>query len=351
MPFNQLLYQKIKNLGLGLILMSIVFAGCQSRLSDQNQKADAVTQAVDSIEIVTNLIKQDSADSELFEIRSRLFLKNGQIDPAFRDLSYAIDKNPNDPELFILLGDIYFITGQKENCLSSYRKAGALDPKSLVPVLKLAETHLIMREFETAEQFIDIALNMDINNPKAYYLRGIQKMETGDTTLALTNLKIAGNLDSTYYETFMQIGTLYTSLNDTTAIDYYKAALKALPDEERALFMLGFTYQSMGDFEKAIAIYRKVNELYPSNKRAYYNSGYINMVEFRDFEIAKDDFRQAIAIDPSYVEAVYNLGRIYEETGEYDLARNHYRQALELRTNYPLAIDGLNRLDDLQYSD
>jgi len=65
-----------------------------------------------------------------------------------------------------------------------------------------------------------------------------------------------------------------------------------------------------------------------------------------DFEQAKEAFHQAINIDPSYFEAVYNLGRINEETGDYDLARIQYKQALELETNYPLAIEGLNRLDD-----
>lgn len=350
MLINQLLYQKMKIVVFGFFCLTLLLTGCQSEISNKDQKNNSSIQAVDSIDLVTNQIKLDSTNADLFATRSRLYLKKGKVDPAFRDISYAIDKNPNDPGLFILLGDIYFITGQKENCLSSYRKAGAMDPKSLIPVLKLAETHLILQEFETAAQFIDIALNLDINNPKAYYLRGIQRMEMGDTTLALRNLKIAGNLDSNYYETFMQIGTIYSYLNDTSAIDYYKAALKAQPEEERALFMLGYSYQEKGDYDKAISIYQKINELYPANKRAFYNSGYISMVEMRDFEVAKDAFRQAIAIDPSYVEAVYNLGRIYEETGDFDLARNQYRQALELKTNYPLAIDGLNRLDDLQYS-
>ncbi len=346
----QLLYQMIKNLVYVTIVFSVFLFGCHSNTSDNQEQEETKNISVDSLDILTNLIKQDSANHNLFAKRARLHLKRGRIDPAFRDLSYAIDINPNDPDLFILLGDIYFITGKKENCLSSYRKAGALDPKSLTPVLKLAETHLILKEYETANQFIDIALNMDVNNAKAYYLRGIQSMETRDTVNALLNLQIAGNIDTNYYEAFMQIGSLYNALNDTLAIAYYNLALKVIPNDEQAMFLLAFSYQEKGEFDKALNYYQKLTALYPTNALAYYNTGYINMVEIMDFEAAKDAFRQAILLDPAYVEAVYNLGRIYEETDEYNLARKQYMQALELETNYPLAIEGLNRLDDLQIS-
>ncbi|HDO27438.1 MAG TPA: tetratricopeptide repeat protein, partial [Bacteroidetes bacterium] len=73
--------------------------------------------------------------------------------------------------------------------------------------------------------------------------------------------------------------------------------------------------------------------------------------EKQEFENAIDAFQQAIAIDPSYVEAVYNLGRTYEAMGQYDKAREQYKLALKLKSNYPLAIDGMNRLDAIKFPD
>jgi tetratricopeptide (TPR) repeat protein len=275
-------------------------------------------------------------------------MQKGKIDQALRDLNQAIELNPEDSDLFILLGDVYFIIGKKENCISSYKKALKLNPNSETPLIKLAETYLILKDYEEAKKYIDFALSNDVNNQKAYYLKGVGLMETGDTTEALINLKIAGNLDSTYYEAFMQTGTIYTAKNDNQAIDYYKAALKARPDDERALLLLALSYQYNDNFDKSIRIYKYINQLYPDNKTAYFNTGSIYMIEKHDFDSAVDAFREAINIDPSYVEAVYNLGRIYEERGDYQAAGNQYRQALELKTNYPLAIEGLNRLDAIR---
>lgn len=331
------------NVFLFVFVLSVI--GCQSGGSDKTTDEEKAVTVADSVEVLTSLISLDSANYQLFSKRSRLYLKKGQVDQAFRDLSYAIDMNPTDPELFILLGDIYFIIGKKDNCLSSYRKAAELDPESETPLLKLAETHLILKEYDQASSYISRTLLLNINNPVAYYLKGIQEVEIGDTVSALLDLKIAGNLDTTYYESFMQIGVLYNAMNDSLAIDYYKLALKAIPDEGRALFLLGVSYQNNNNFEQALETYQKITSLYPSNQFAFFNTGYIYMVEMMDFENAKEAFRRAIAIDPNYVDAVYNLGRIFEETGEYDLAKTQYRQALELETNYPLAIEGLNRLD------
>ena len=88
----------------------------------------------------------------------------------------------------------------------------------------------------------------------------------------------------------------------------------------------------------------KLNNIYLLNKWAFYNKGYILLVEYELFDEAADAFQQALNIDPSFVDAVYNLGRTYEAQGLYEEAVVKYRQALELETNYPLAIDGLNRL-------
>jgi tetratricopeptide (TPR) repeat protein len=79
--------------------------------------------------------------------------------------------------------------------------------------------------------------------------------------------------------------------------------------------------------------------------------GYISLVEIHDVDGAINLFQQAVAAAPGYYEAVYNLGRAYEEKKMYHEARIQYKQALELKTNYPLAIDALNRLDEIQYPD
>jgi tetratricopeptide (TPR) repeat protein len=246
---------------------------------------------------------------------------------------------------------VYFILGQTDNSLNSYKKAFEIDRNKIQPLLSLAEAYLVLQDYEQSLRYLDLAASVDVNNPKTYYLKGILKMETGDTLEALTNLKIAGNIDSNYFEALMQTGSILSSLQDTTAVVYYRKALKVNPGDERALFLTALSLQENGDFDEALDLYSEVNTLNPQNKNAHFNTGYIYMVELEDYDAAILAFQKAITIDPAFVRAVYNLGRSYEAKGMYDEARVQYKQALGLETNYPLAVDGLNRLDKIQFGE
>lgn len=327
-----------------IAIFIMAFSSCEQQQPDSTDKEESYVSKADSIDIVTQLIAKDSGDYNLFLKRASLNLESGKVDPAFRDVNMALDIKPNAADNFLLLSDLYFVLGNVESAVSALRKAAELDPKDEKAYIKLAETYLVIKNYSMARKSADIALTINLDNGDAYFLKGISFLEEGDTNRALTNLRIASNLDTANYRTLMQLGSIYQQLNDTIAMDYFHASLRAKPDDETALFNMGRLYQELGDYEKAMSYYEKVTNLYPMNKWACYNKGYILLVEYEDFEAAASLFQQALTIDPAYVEAVYNLGRTYEAQGLYTEAVIQYRQALELHTNYPLAIEGLNRL-------
>ncbi|HEY9114722.1 MAG TPA: tetratricopeptide repeat protein, partial [Bacteroidales bacterium] len=329
-----------------LLFFSTVFLFSCGSFSNKQDKPAAGTNALDSLEILTKLIVKDSSNFQYFEKRAYYYLQRGNIDPAFRDLSYALELQPNEPSLYLMLSDIYFLLGKTENSISALKKAYQLEPESEKAFLKLSERYLMLQNYENALAYAERAISMNLENSDGYYYKGIVKMETGDTLAALNNLKIACNLDTLNYKAFMQVGGLLSVLNDTNAEGYYIGALKAKPGDESALFLLALLYQNQLKFEKALEAYQVINEFYPDNQRAFFNLGYIYLVELNEPEKAADAFRQAIVIYPKYLEAIYNLGRTYEELGQYDLAREQYRKSLDLLPNYPLAVKGLNRLDD-----
>jgi superkiller protein 3 len=326
-----------------VFLFVFSLAGCQSGDRNTKKGKNPVT-AADSLEIVTEMIRQDSSDYQLYLQRAHLNVELGKIDPAFRDVNRALELNSQAPETFVLLSDLYFIMGNAEDAIAALKKAAELNPRNEVPYIKLAETYLILKNYSMAQKSTDVALSINVNNEQAYFLKGVAFMEQGDTVNAVTNLRISANLDTNNFAAYMQLAAIYQQQHDSVAINYYKDALKARPDDEKALFGLARFCQELGRLDEALTYYNKVNELYPGNKEAWFNSGYIYLVEKEDYTQALHYFKQAVYVDPAYVEAVYNLGRTYEAQGKYDEAAAQYRQALELHTNYPLAIEGLNRM-------
>lgn len=329
------------------VLLLAVFAiiGCEN---NNTTKTTYNTAPEDSVSILTSLISKDSANDALFTRRAELYLQKGNIDPALRDIQSALKLNPENSELFILLSDVYMVLGQTENSIASLKKAFRLNPDTDVPFLKLSEIYLLLEDPTTALNYVNEAISINRHNAESYYLKAMCLMENRDTNQAITNFRISANYDSTNYMTFMQLGAIFTSRHDTSSKDYFHKALLIQPDDERAMYYLAMYYQEHGDYDEAIKMYSRITELYSENKRAYYNMGYLYLVEFEDFENAKLMFEKAIQVSPGFVEAVYNLGRTLEAMGDYNGAREQYWKAIEILPNYPLAVQSLNRLDEIQ---
>ena len=339
-----------KNIGLIISISIWLLFGCTANQENKKPAGDAAQETTisDSLEILSQLIQKDSTDYKLFLRRAAYQVDRGNIDPALRDLMQALELNKDDPQIYLLLSDIYFLLEKPHNSIDALQKVLKIDPKNEIALLKLSEIYLLKAEYRTAQQFAESAIRINGESAEGYYLKAIARLEAGDTTDALNNLKISARLDTMNYMTFMQIAAIYNSRKDTIAKDYYVKALIARPNDERALYLLGMYYQETGDFANALQTYKVLTDNYPEHINAIYNSGYIYLVELEDFESAEQVFQQVIEINPAHVQSVYNLGRTYEAMGLYNKAHLQYREALRLLPNYPLAIQGLNRLDELE---
>jgi len=104
-----------------VFLFVFSLAGCQSGDRNTKKGKNPVT-AADSLEIITEMIRQDSSDYQLYLQRAHLNVKLGKIDPAFRDVNRALELNSQAPETFVLLSDLYFIMGNAEDAIAALKK-------------------------------------------------------------------------------------------------------------------------------------------------------------------------------------------------------------------------------------
>jgi len=93
------------------------------------------------------------------------------------------------------------------------------------------------------------------------------------------------------------------------------------------------TYYSMsGDYDKAIAMYKKSIKLNPVDEKARNNLGnvYRNIGLYGE---AMEKYDEALKINPYLVEAYNNLGILYVNKGLYEEAIREYMLALEINPN------------------
>jgi len=88
-----------------------------------------------------------------------------------------------------------------------------------------------------------------------------------------------------------------------------------------------------------VDLYRRALELAIGQpEEVHLNIGNLYMDHLRDTERAKEEFNRALAINPRYAGAYYNLGNLAEQSGDRQLATEFFGKCLELEPANPSAL-------------
>jgi hypothetical protein len=109
---------------------------------------------------------------------------------------------------------------------------------------------------------------------------------------------------------------LALSDNSETEASCYRKALELYPDFFKAHNRLGEVYEAWGEYESAIAEFKRASEdpLYADPRN---NLGQIYRRQGK-YDLAAEELNKAIAIEPDYPEAQNQLRYVYRRMGEFD---------------------------------
>ena len=130
----------------------------------------------------------------------------------------------------------------------------------------------------------------------------------------------------------------------TVAIVNYKKSLEVYPTAEAHTF-LGWTYSFMERFDQAIKECKRAIAINPDLGNPYNDIG-AYLIEKGCFEEALPFLSKAIKATQydSYCFPHYNVGRIWEEKGNYGRAIRSYRRSLKENPNYRPARIAIRKL-------
>ncbi len=332
----------------GLVL--IIFACNNTPKPETNHVTDEPTAPVtinDAIRILTDSIIKDSTDSHLYLSRAKAYFANEQVGQAMVDINKALQQDPNNIDTYLLLADVYYALGDQDNIASTLNRAVSINALDARPLVKLAELNLLQQNFNLAFAYVDKALGLSSYNPKAYFVKGMSCMAyKQDTANALRNFLLAAEQDEDFYDPVEQISRIYAVQQPSYALEYLRKAQKRFPDMPTARYELAMYLQSHGEPEEALAHYDTILMKYPYNYIVLFNKGYVNYVYLMDNEAALEHFNRALTINPDYIDAKYNKGRVLEQMGDYSQAIEIYKDVLKTQPNYKLAVDALNRVQN-----
>ena len=205
-------------------------------------------------------------------------------------------------------------------------QAIAIDPDFVEAHYYLAlmfqHTNWFYREAEQWNTYLSLIEKTDITSPQvkqnlahAYYRLGYNSYENGD-----------------YEQSLIYFLNSIREYPDLIASNYWAARVFYEADDlGNSLYYWRRVLELDYHYPKAQYFYDKVEASLKYGKEAYnwYEQGY-NEYEKKNYSRAIDSYRQAVRLNPKFVDAYYWLGRVYFDLGEYQQAISNYKQVLIL---------------------
>jgi len=333
-----------------LILFCLLTGALSSCTNKPNSDESEKVQSLDTmdsenkLQALNNMIANSPDDAKAYYERALIFIQKNILQQAFKDLSMATILDSTNPDYFLMLADVSFRGLQIQQSVKAFEKCLNLDPENIEANLKLSELYMYLKAYPKAIEYANEALRIDSRRSKAYFIKGFVYKESGDTNRAISSFTTVTELDPQNYDAYIQLGILYAAKDNDLALQYYTNALRVRPASEEALYNRGLYYQESGLLEKAEEDYKAIIAKNSNYVDAYYNLGFIALVNKKDYPEAIKQFSAALKADQNYVEAFYNRGLAYEYSGDKDAAIKDYRSALSIFPTYALAKERLSGL-------
>ncbi len=237
--------------------------------------------------------------------QASVLIELGQEDEALLLLSDVLPEDEEYVQALLALADYYQMTGLAETALSKIKEAHALLPTE--PVIRFAYAELLLDSGKFGE-----AANLYLELKK-------EVAEIGDISM-VSRLAEAYSAGAAYEE----------------AIPYYEEMLKekSLPD---TLFGGAFAYYQIGNAERAISLLNELIDIDPDYYSAYMLAGQSRILAGDD-ELAYETFKDGIKRDEYDKELQLSAGKCALKLGRAEDAESHLKEALVLDPEYIEAL-------------
>jgi len=231
--------------------------------------------------------------------------KNNNLETAVQNFKNAITLKPDDMNAYKNLALCYSNLEDDEKTISTLTKAVEIDPDNVDMQRTLGVAYYQAHEFEKA---IDV-------------FQEVAEKTKSDTAQA-----------DIYAEAIQRIAFSYDQLGQSEkAIDAYKKALNVFPDNTDLIYNLGRLYYMQENYEKAIDNFKQIAENNPNDYDAVYNTAMAYLRAEKNEE-AIPYFKKAIEIKPDSYDAWNNLGVVYVRANMPEKGKEAFDKADEIKS-------------------
>ncbi len=185
----------------------------------------------------------------------------------------AAQESKGDPAPDTRVAEGYLKRGRYEDAIRQSKLALGRDERYVPAMIVLAKAYYNNKKYELAGQIIDIAKQIDPNNPELYNLLGFLALTRNDRIGATSSFKKATEVDGNFAPGWINLTAQYLyAKNYDGAVQAGEKAVHLQPNSKTHM-NLGSAYRGAKKYTDADKAFKKALEFDPQNGSVYFNLG------------------------------------------------------------------------------
>ncbi len=279
--------------------------------------------------------------------RAHQLHQSGDIEGAIREYQAYLALRPEHVEARSNLGAALARLGRYADAIEQYKRAMALDGRNQGIRFNLAMAYYKTARIVSASKELETVVAAQPENRKALLLFADCNLRMGEFKKVIELLTPVEKADPDNLAVAYMLGL---ALINDNRIDQGQARIERIMrdgDSAEAHVMMGTTYLTLTEYEKALKEFKRAVELNP--KLPTVNSFYgQTLTRMGATEEAMAAFRRELEINPNDFDSCLQMGILSKQDQKLDEARDYFRRALTVRPNEPNSRFYLASLDVAQ---
>ena len=220
------------------------------------------------------------------------------------------------------------------------------NPDSIGIRYRLLDVLADAERYKEAINQTDSLIAMDSSNAVFWYKRGVLEEKTGDTVAAIHNLRASIARAPMFLEPMLELTFLLANQENAEALTWADAIITHEETPQavvRARFLKGVYYANVNDKAKALAAFDDCIRYNYTFMDAYIEKA-ILLYDEKKYDEALKTVQKANLVSNSFTDAYYWMGRCYEALGNKELAIDNYKKTLGLDPDYKEAKEALDKI-------
>lgn len=253
----------------------------------------------------------------------------------------AIEINPDNPDSYLLRGEIWMERGEWDKAVADFSKLIELQPRFGRAYARRGQAWLEKRHPDKAIRDLTTSIELGGELQASYHIRGVAWIEKKDYRKAVDDFTKVLALSPIACGSWRKRAHAWKKLGEyDKAIADCNRHIKIHPQEARSYVVRADLWQWKLMQDKAIQDYTKAIEIDPRNTSAYIKRGLAWKIK-GELDKTITDYTRAIKLSPKDQWAYCLRAEAREQKGELDKAIRDYQKAIEV---FPANTRALNTL-------